>query len=585
MQTDTWLTDTAYTDRCPLCSQPLVGGSNTCSSCGFTAHEPAGKPAPAPVSRPSNPITPIPARASARRIQSRPGTAPRRAASEAVPSVESTTSETSKGGFSHESPSYKAASSLTSLSLIISETPTAPPRASRSTGRLDHIDEIDTVPEPSGRTRAVQQAPDQVSVVPSASPEASASLRFADLAVPERAAFLAETTPSTPFSHIDEIDTIPEVGSPPTRAVAPLRSTTREVAVDAASWTADPTSASSSAARLIASRSPRHRRRTRVFNPFDRTRWWLLRPGRIEFLLWTVGSVLLFGITFLLLLATVLSLMVPGLPVSGNFPTSTVNTSTVVHPVGTFAGSTGLHLTLSGKSSLAPGTEMHLQGKGFRAQSKVVFLLDGHLPLLNQHGQAASIQTDAAGQFVVKLWLGQGVGWSAGSHLIFAREITSGHQVTIAITITTVSATSVTGNTGAQNTPVPPINPTPTPIPPTPTPVPPTPVPPTPTTQVPASTPTAQVPVSTPTAGTPPSSAPPPAAPTRGTTMTPAGTATPASGSVDGSSSLGNALNNEDNHSLLARLAHLNPLVWLIGVCYFISMVLLGLAGLLRRRR
>lgn len=67
--------------------------------------------------------------------------------------------------------------------------------------------------------------------------------------------------------------------------------------------------------------------------------------------------------------------------------------------------------------------------------------------------------------------------------------------------------------------------------------------------------------------------------------MTPAGTATPAPGSVDGSSSLGNALNNEDNYSLLARLAHLNPLVWLIGVCYFISMLLLGLAGLLRRRR
>jgi hypothetical protein len=37
-------------------------------------------------------------------------------------------------------------------------------------------------------------------------------------------------------------------------------------------------------------------------------RWWLVRPGHIEFLLWLFGSILLFGLIFLLLLVTVLSL-------------------------------------------------------------------------------------------------------------------------------------------------------------------------------------------------------------------------------------------------------------------------------------
>jgi hypothetical protein len=52
-----------------------------------------------------------------------------------------------------------------------------------------------------------------------------------------------------------------------------------------------------------------------------------------------------------------------------------------------------------------------------------------------------------------------------------------------------------------------------------------------------------------------------------------------------GSFSLDNALNNAGGNSLFARLAHLNPLIWLMGVCYFTSMLLLGIAGVLRRRR
>lgn len=616
MQTDAWLTNTSsYPDRCPLCSQPLAGGSNTCPSCGFTAHEPAGNsasPLPPgqerrrllspnqvpgiphemlaraeysapkrdnevssarpPVSRQPNPITPIPARASARRVQSRPGIVSRRgrAAADATSSPATQTSQQS-GGWQHESSSYAAASSLSSLSLLISETPTAPPRAPRSTGRLEHIDEIDTVPQSSGQARAVQHpSSGQVQAMPLTLPETplplgTLSLLLDDLAVPNLAVLLSAPASSASLSHIDEIDTVPETGSTFSRALAPIHQTSCEVAVDAASWTAGPGSTSSLAARFVASRSSQRRQRTRNFNPLDRTRWWLLRPGHIEFVFWTLGSLLLFGITFLLLLATVLSVILPGSQASGNFPTSAVKASSA-SPIATSAISNGLHLVLSGRTLLPPGAEMHLQGQGFHAQSKVVFLLDGRLPLLDQHGRAASIQTDASGRFSVNLWLGQGTGWSAGSHQLLARDTNGGHQVTVAITINA----PVTSNPGGvQQTPVPPANPTPTPAGPTPTPKP---------------------PVSTPTSGVTPALSPtsPPTTTTGSATVTPglAGTAvTPAQRQGAGSSSLGNALNNADGNSLFARLAHLNPLVWLIGICYFISMLLLGVAGLLRHRR
>jgi hypothetical protein len=49
-------------------------------------------------------------------------------------------------------------------------------------------------------------------------------------------------------------------------------------------------------------------RRSLRLNPLERVRWWLLYPGRIEFLLWTGGTLFLLFITVVLVLATMLSL-------------------------------------------------------------------------------------------------------------------------------------------------------------------------------------------------------------------------------------------------------------------------------------
>lgn len=590
MQTDTWLTDTSYPDRCTLCSQPLTGGSNICPSCGFTARESVRSsafPTGSPVSKQPDPITPIPARASAHRAQSKPGVVPRRMRSGTSSASPAALPTPKTEGWRHKSANYEVASSLSSLSLIISETPTAPPRSPRANECLEHIDEIDTVPQASGQARAVPRSsarsqpvlPDIAETPLSGDPP---PLRFDDLVTPSGAVVLSGIHPPLLSTYIDEIDTVPEGGQNSVRALAlstanideidtvpeggqnsartlvTSRVAAREVAVDAASWTAGPVAASSLAADLIAARNTRHQHRARIFNPLDRTRWWLLRPGHIEFLLWTVGSLFLFGITLLILLATILSVMIPNLPTRGNFPTSAVNAAEAT-PAETQAASGSVHLILSGKTALPPGAEIRLQGEGFHPQSQVVFLLDGRLALLDQHGQAATIQTDTSGHFVTNVWLGQGPSWTTGSHQLLARETASGRQIGIAITITAVSTTPVTNNSGVQDTP--PAYPPSTPVPPSPTSVPSSP------TTTPAVTPTSPA-VPSPTPGK-----------ATATPALPVSTSTPAD-----SSALGNSLNNEQGDVLFARLAHLNPLVWLIGVCYFISMLLLGLAGLLRRR-
>jgi hypothetical protein len=45
-----------------------------------------------------------------------------------------------------------------------------------------------------------------------------------------------------------------------------------------------------------------------LLNPLENIRWWLLYPGRLEFLLWAGGTLLLLTITILLALITVMSL-------------------------------------------------------------------------------------------------------------------------------------------------------------------------------------------------------------------------------------------------------------------------------------
>jgi len=597
MQTDIWLTEeTSQPERCPLCSKPLKNGSTTCFSCGFTSHPPAGsavwidpavygypfypsrkQPSQAiqqsrgrdsgslPKSkRQPNPITPIPLRASAQPANAVPGSVvfpnrgttnqKNRTSSKAKQPLEKTRGasphleESSAlenaqkiSAFSnYESPDFQAASSLPALSLLVSEAPTHPQLESNSktTGRLSGIDEINTVP----------------------SLDEAHSMESSRAMVP--------LTPQPDVVAFDEYN-----GT----AINILVSNESSPA----SWTAGG-AAQSSYAQLIATRGKRKKHRSTIsFNLLDRVRWWLLHPGRIEFVLWLGGTVLLVCVTCLLLLVTAFSLVLHTPGSAGTSSTNVPGASKRAQQATTLTSTSGLVLTRTDTGLLLPGESIHLHGQGFSIHGHVRFMFDNTQPLLDQYGRSDSTQADAQGAFSTIVLLNISPPWHPGTHYIFAHDLTTNHVAKLAI----ILAPEPNSTGGVSNTPVgstyPGVTPTsstgssganPTPAGPTPVPVSPTP---------PAGTATV-----TPTVGTTPTSTP-----TVGSTPTVSPTAAATSGSTpiaspsaSGGSNLGNALSHAGDLPLSKQLITLSPWVWLMAACYSLSMVFLGLAGVLHKR-
>ncbi len=602
MQTDIWLTEEiSHPERCPLCSEPLKKGSTTCFSCGFSTHPPTGSavwidPAiygyppsssqrqssqamqqtgvrdPRLLSQP-NPITPIPPRASAQPANALPGSIvmANQGDTHKKSAVfgkgkqrreEHRGSSSAQGGISahvdgqknatvweYESSNFQAASSLPTLSLLISEAPTEPELISRgkATRRLPHIDEIDTTPPPneagsSASSRALVPLASQLEVTASGWP--------------------GETTIHVRSSHEN----------------------------NPSSWTAGEGS-QSSYARLISSRSKRKKPQAAIsLNPIDRVRWWLLRPGRIEFVLWLGGTILLVGVTCVLLLVTAFSFewLAPGF-ISASSTNMTGN-STGSQQQATVAASGEMNVTRTDTGPLLPGQPIHLHGQGFSPHGHISFLFDGMQPLLDQNGKSNSTQADARGVFSTTLRLNDNLPWQPGAHFIEVQDLTTKHKAILEV----ILAQGPIGK-GVSSTPVPSYPPviTPTSIPigqPTPVPVGQTPVPitPTPHPGTPTVTPTVGItPTVTPTVGITPTVTPttgitPTVTPTVKTTLGLTPTASP---TTSGASGLGYALDHRGDLSVGKQLTHLSPWVWLMMACYSLSMVLLGLAGVLHKRR
>lgn len=506
MQTDTWLTEGAnYPEQCPLCSRPLKNGSTTCYACGFTTNPPEGSsvwidpavyeyPLPSAEGESSqdkqqiegrylgilpqpkqqhNPLTPIPARASAQPANAAPGSVvmPNRAGKGQKnstagktkqrqdlihPGAESSTlvnTQTTSPVWQHESPNFQAESSLPALSLLVSETPTQPEveAGAKTTRRLPHIDEIDTVP-----------------------PQPSKML-----------------VPVTSQSNAVAL-------SGPGRTSIDSQQTTES---DPVSWTAGAAS-QSSYAQLISARGKRKKGRPGIaLNPLDRVRWWLLRPGRIEFVLWLGGTILLVGVTCALFLVSAFSFDWFS-PRSAGISSSSISGAATRRPQATTTVST-THRTGSQKSKQVPG------------------------PVSNGT-QNAPVATTPPG-------------------------------VTSTVTPINTGTKPAPGNgTQAPVTPTPSSTPTPTPT-------------------------AVTTPSVTPTVGTSPTPGP---TPTVGTTPTaPAAGATPGSTPhAAGGSTLGSDLMQSGIPPLDTQLGSINPLVWLVVACYTLSMMLLGLAGVLYKR-
>ena len=417
--------------------------------------------------------------------------------------------------------------------------------------------------------------------------EAAGSLPMLSMFMPE-----APTQPQPPVPNrattrrlpdIDEIDTVPPARSQEQRALvlAPQRA---PAGAGQRSWTAGAASGSPSAQLIARFERRKHLLQVHPFQPLDEARWWLLRPGRIEFILWLGGTLLLIGVTCLLLLVSALSFQwfVPSTPASP-LASSVNGNNAQQRSISSNGGSPTLGLV--GANSITPGQSFQLSGQGFKPALVIAFYFDGKVALLGQNHKPARVHVDARGTFLTTLWLGTSSNWAPGEHIIAVRDasdtpltamnvrLASGSDNTNTSTIASASSTPVTtpggSNTGGatptgpQSTPVshPPVTATPT--------------------KTPVLSPTPK-PTVTPTVS--PTAKPSPTiSPTVKPSPTPVGGTPPARAGHTTNAGLGNAL-NDSGASPSARLATVSPLVWIMVACYLLSMLCLGAAGFMHRR-
>lgn len=446
----------------------------------------------------------------------------------------------------YESPNYEVASSLSSLSLLAPEVPTQPqppiPAAPKPTRRLPALDEVDTVP-------SVQPVPPVVH-------RGQGPAHSLALTTPR----FATAQESTPRSIIP----------------APVVVEPRE----AASWTAGAGS-DSIYARIISGSVPGVWRRRQAFNPLDNLRWWLLRPGRMEFLLWLGGTLMLVVVTCALLFALAFSFE-GGAGMAGVPTGSGPQNAAVAGKANQHNKLPHLQVVLTSPGPYAPGNQISVRGQGFSPHSSVSFTLDSAAPILDRHANPALLPTDAHGAFSGTLWLGIGPAWTVGHHSIVVRDKATGRQFTLPITLvpvtnlpsSTTQGTSSSSSTTPGTSPTIAVTTTPgvqatpgsnTPVPSTPTPI---------STHTPTATPTV-----TSTAAASPT-------PTKSVTVTPTSTETShATPGATPQNSFTSALNQSGDPPIASPLSTSSPLVWIMTACYTLSILLLGAAGILYKRR
>ncbi|OLE15523.1 MAG: hypothetical protein AUI36_38015 [Cyanobacteria bacterium 13_1_40CM_2_61_4] len=375
--------------------------------------------------------------------------------------------------------------------------------------------------------------------------------------------------------HSDKADTVPLPNRFLPVVQTPLPGGTANAQLT--SWTAGGATRSV-LARRIAER-PKHRGKVKSsFNLFDRLRWWLLHPGRIEFLLWLGGTLLLMVVTCMLLLATALSFAWITPPfVSGDIAT---NSNVDVQNAQTVVTTPGLLLILTDTGPLVPGQVLHLRGQGFTAGGRVRFTHDTMQPILEQDGQPLTVQADTRGTFIASIPVGYPPAWATGKHILVVHDLTTNHLAALTFLLASgpmgQKATATPGPEVTPTTNDPGGFPTPNPVGQTPVPVSPTPTlsPTAGTTPTPQPSPTAAT-SPTPTPGTTPTANP---SPTGSTSPTAVASHTANWSNANLGNDLGNTPYSTDQGSLFSPM-----MVSLLLTLLLLALLLLGLAGILRR--
>jgi hypothetical protein len=395
--------------------------------------------------QPGVPVTPIPPRASAYpagSIKIRPRyprsyTEPQDDDVTRIPTLPQPTM------WRYESPDYQAESSLSSLSLVASE------------DLSPSIDELDTFPS----HRELQQ----------------------DEARPARTSTISDLPRHDYYGlHLPSLDVSKLATRPP--STLPLRRRTRKLqdeyyaAFPAIDDVIEADTVLSSSVTLEASPSPiveaspssrlaespllvsagikrrgkrQEYRPSFALDPLDRIRWWLLYPGRLELLLWLVGTALLVALICVLVFATTISLGIVSFGHSGNTGSnsalttqctgSTASGDTTTCDSSPASSSAGLKITLLNTTALLTSTPVHLRGQGFSAGNRVTFTYDN-----NQPCHPGSVQVDDDGEFTVDLTLPGKPSLRPGHHRLVAYDETRKQSISLTILFTCDTASKTT---------------------------------------------------------------------------------------------------------------------------------------------
>lgn len=310
----------------------------------------------------------------------------------------------------YETPEYEAESSLSSLSLVIADVPTTPP-AHQTERELDKIDMLPgniqrggvaplNTPMPFGQLEAI--SPGAVTVAASILP-------------------VGRTANGNERSFVTvEEDSL-------------------------TSWTAGRGAHSPLARRIVGHpHVPMSRSAsslwTSIFSPLDHLRWWLLFPGRLEFLLWFSGAILLMSVTCIFLFVCLASagwlggydegsaLPATQQPVTARC-TPTSNGACVASTHTSSATSTPV-ITAIFAGPLEAGMSLRLQGRGFSTNGYITLTHDTMFPC-----QPDAVNADGHGTFQIDIVVGIDTNWRPGPHVLTAYDTVSKRSAMTTITL------------------------------------------------------------------------------------------------------------------------------------------------------
>jgi hypothetical protein len=293
------------------------------------------------------------------------------------------------------------------------------PRYTRISAELEQLEDIAQLPTQPTYVASRQHEEGDVADEDTAS--MPASVAYKRDSVPESS--LEEDTAPCPLPQYVEPD-IAELDTQPPDQTARAKKGTRRLF--AAAPEDGPTGGNTGETEIVETK------RVLAFRPFDHVRWWLLYPGRLEFVLWLSGALFLLIATCLLLLFSFLSVSstqndnVRATEAIGSDSPSFASCSPM-----TCGGSisvtsvAGVQLTLLDTGQVLVNESLHLEGQGFTPHGAVNLTYDDWLPC-----QPAIVHADAYGTFRVTVLLTHA---GAGDHRITAYDAASTHTIVLPI--------------------------------------------------------------------------------------------------------------------------------------------------------